>query len=504
VQVVVRLTPKTEAVLEPAFTLLLADGRARRGGAFAASVIIHFVLIVVASLVKYATYVVPDGVPRHTDHIVFFQFTAPKPQANLIPPKVLAPQVVERAVAAAQEAASPSASAPPARRFEAPVVTARRVETQQILLQPDADVPAIPKDIVVPSMVLLNRALNQRTFVQPPKRERAILPAQPAILDMPVQMLGDQAVLVTSNKLPLDRMPALPAPRGTPVAISGDKHTATPPESISTGLGSDPVSIISVPTQALPLAESIAIPKIQMAGSGGAIAAGPGGLARTPSPGAAPNGRTDSGTGTGSGNVKSATGSGEGTTPRAASNSRAGSGDGTGAGPGGPGNGDASIATDPPFVKLVRTPAKDFVVTQTNSFIPGTAGLLTGRPVYTVYVGVGQGRDWILQYCLPPDGTAVVRNSNVVQAGSATPVSTPYALVIFRPPVQFKAGFRYAFVHGTINVSGRLENARMVGPPALGDPQMVLRALQQWSFQPASKDGISVAVEVLICIPNAA
>jgi hypothetical protein len=43
-----------------------------------------------------------------------------------------------------------------------------------------------------------------------------------------------------------------------------------------------------------------------------------------------------------------------------------------------------------------------------------------------------------------------------------------------------------------------------VGPPALGDPQMVLRALQQWSFQPASKDGITVAVEVLICIPNAA
>ena len=51
--------------------------------------------------------------------------------------------------------------------------------------------------------------------------------------------------------------------------------------------------------------------------------------------------------------------------------------------------------------------------------------MLSGRPVYTVYVPVGTGKGWVLQYCLPKSEESRAETSKVVQMGTVTPVSAP-------------------------------------------------------------------------------
>jgi hypothetical protein len=153
----------------------------------------------------------------------------------------------------------------------------------------------------------------------------------------------------------------------------------------------------------------------------------------------------------------------------------------------------------------IRRQWLDVVITQSNSYIPGSANLLTGRPVYTVYVPVDSGKEWVMQYCIPAgsgDGRAAARNGNVLQLGSVSPLIAPYAFAIFRPAVRLKPGVRYAFLHGFINVAGRFADLKEVGDVNLDNGEAVVRAVKGWEFEPASKDGVPVGVEVLICIPR--
>jgi hypothetical protein len=43
----------------------------------------------------------------------------------------------------------------------------------------------------------------------------------------------------------------------------------------------------------------------------------------------------------------------------------------------------------------------------------------------------------------------------------------------------------------------------MVFPADLKQKDLLMRSLQQWTFRPASRDGVAADVEVLLIIPNA-
>jgi hypothetical protein len=146
----------------------------------------------------------------------------------------------------------------------------------------------------------------------------------------------------------------------------------------------------------------------------------------------------------------------------------------------------------------------EVAIVQSSAPIPGSAGLLKGRPVYSVYVPVGTSKEWILQYCLPADDTHAAARSQIVQLGNVTPITGPYAFSIIGPLVQFRAGVRYAFIHGYVNVSGRFEQLAEAGDQVIENIDTVLESLAQWEFRPATKDGVPAVVEILLCIPNAA
>jgi hypothetical protein len=252
------------------------------------------------------------------------------------------------------------------------------------------------------------------------------------------------------------------------------------------------------------------------AGRGAGSAAAGIGSGRGPESGSGTSGGTGSGSGngrSGAGAVVAGNGSGSGASGAGGNGlghaSGPGTGDrGSGAGGGngtGGGNGNAASASRTASARIVRPIDGNYeiAIVQSSGSIPGSSGLLNGRPVYSVYIQVGDGKEWILQYCLPPADPSRTARSQVVQLGTVTPLSAPYAFVIIRPNVRFRGGARYGFVHAFVNAEGRFDRMTEVGQPAIENIDVVLESLQQWEFRPAAKDGAPALVEVLLCIPNA-
>jgi hypothetical protein len=154
-------------------------------------------------------------------------------------------------------------------------------------------------------------------------------------------------------------------------------------------------------------------------------------------------------------------------------------------------------------VVLPRDGKYDVVITQNAGIVASTASFLSARPVYSVYVRVGQKGDWILQYCFPvSQQQPPPRRSSVVQLSKAAPLAGPYAFLLLRPSVTFKQASPYAYIHGIINAEGRFEKLQEVGGHFIENVADVLDALAGWEFRPATRDGQPTAVEVLLCIPN--
>jgi hypothetical protein len=126
---------------------------------------------------------------------------------------------------------------------------------------------------------------------------------------------------------------------------------------------------------------------------------------------------------------------------------------------------------------------------------PESAGALSGKIIYTVYLAVGMHKKWILQYCLPKaaEGTG--------PRGSATPIDAPWPFLMFRPQ-EFTGSSDYVIVHGMINTEGRFDQLAMVFPDEFEQKDLLIKSLKLWSFRPASRDRQPTEVEVLLIIPT--
>jgi hypothetical protein len=69
--------------------------------------------------------------------------------------------------------------------------------------------------------------------------------------------------------------------------------------------------------------------------------------------------------------------------------------------------------------------------------------------------------------------------------------------------MKARPGVPYVVVHGFLEVSGRLENLRVLGAGGAEEAPSLLPVLQQWELRPATQDGRAVRVEVLLAIPVA-
>jgi len=126
---------------------------------------------------------------------------------------------------------------------------------------------------------------------------------------------------------------------------------------------------------------------------------------------------------------------------------------------------------------------------------PETVNLWGGRLVYTVYLHLGRGKAWILQYSLPANSAAAVVNAVRPEA--------PWPYDVVQPHLDASDYTTDAvMVHGFVNLSGRFERLNVVFPTQFAATKFVLNALQQWQFRPARQNGQLAQVEVLLIIPE--
>lgn len=179
-------------------------------------------------------------------------------------------------------------------------------------------------------------------------------------------------------------------------------------------------------------------------------------------------------------------------------------------GPGGSGGDGLGLAVPPGFtgapLRMIH-PSNgvfDIVVVQSSAIgaLPDGADMLSGRPIYTVYLQVGAPKEWILQYCIP-NAAGPMQAGNIVELGNPEPVRAPYPMVTVRPPQDWRHGADYMLVHGFLDASGRFRDLQVLPGHEAGDAMAsaLLQFLGYWEFRPAVLDGRPVTVEVILAVP---
>ncbi len=146
----------------------------------------------------------------------------------------------------------------------------------------------------------------------------------------------------------------------------------------------------------------------------------------------------------------------------------------------------------------------DVVVAQSSAdpAFAESAGVLSGQPVYTVYLQVGAPRAWVLQYCIPREAAEAPKVvGGAVNIGAPTPVKAPFPLVTLLPPITMLPRNGYIIVHGSLDTQGQFKGLEVVRVPNGKMKDLILPDLTKWQFRPAVRDGAPIAVEVLLAIP---
>jgi hypothetical protein len=125
---------------------------------------------------------------------------------------------------------------------------------------------------------------------------------------------------------------------------------------------------------------------------------------------------------------------------------------------------------------------------------PETAELWNGRLAATVYVRVGKGKSWILQYASIHDGDA---------ASSGGKLEAPWPYEIVLPNIDPRDLDSDALiVHGFVSSDGHFEKLRVAFPPQFVQEPMLVNVLSQWQFRPGVQNGQNTRVEILLIIPE--
>lgn len=411
--------------------------------------------------------------------------------------------------AAAPDPAAPPAPAPAPKAF-IPPNTPKNLISDATLIQPlfPPDLPAVVPQL--PSFRVWTAPLQApkipKPFVAPGRRnpappEQTQAPPPPPTLE-----------LIHADPVPSNLKSALVLPPTPPIVLDSrppqTNLAQTPPSPVG-----DPVNILSLNDRPVPATDKLVVPPGNLAGRlGDETGFGPGGTTNAPGNSAAARPAESTGgssSGSGMPNAKS-----EGADRGATRGSPEGAA-GNGAAAAGPHPGDVAILgaggrssparNAPGYGVITRQPNGNFdaVVIQSSSLdqFPESKGLLSGRPIYTVYISVGTAKEWALYFCVPGEKTASAAQKNVVELGPATPVQAPYPTRLMRPQVTVPAYYKYVLIHGYVNATGRFERLHVVKPIQPETDDAIVASLSGWEFRAATRDGVKVAVEFLLSIP---
>lgn len=145
----------------------------------------------------------------------------------------------------------------------------------------------------------------------------------------------------------------------------------------------------------------------------------------------------------------------------------------------------------------------DVVIVESSSgaTIPEAERLLTGHPIQTVFLTLGTDQDWILQYCLPGDGSGTGQEGMVVTLRGVPKLEPPFIQQAVVPARRAVEAALPALFHGVLGVNGRFARLRPIVDAAHQPMPELLPYLEQWQFRPVKLDGTPTEVEILLLIP---
>lgn len=403
------------------------------------------------------------------------------------------------------------------RRFELPSAVPRS-ESPQTVLQPQfAHTPRPPRDIQLPEVFFWAPQTELPRFAKPFLMPgHSATPTRPRVLDAPPRLeapvaepvsMQVPAIPESSNALRLLAAPALPI------------RTAETDSAPRTGVSAepaagDPTTVLSLALNPEALREFLSVPPGNQVGRLPATGGKDPSAFSASRSGGGTGGTGGVGAGSGSADAEIVSGREVGEPlPAAADRQSPATGvpaadrepavarDGV---PSATGLRAAAI-TAAAVTTIVHPPDGVFdIVVQSSGVegLPESAGVLSGKPVYSVYVRTGDSRDWILQYCIPAgEDQATQVSGPVVRLGTPSPLSAPYPRVTMRPPVRRRKG-GYLVVHGMVTAEGRFQDLRVLGAVESWEADAVIAVLGGWEFRPASRDRVSIRVETLLAIPT--
>jgi hypothetical protein len=447
---------------------------------------------------------------------------APTPEPAATPAETPAPAPIPEQVRALRQQA---------RAFIPPEVRPKPTATQT-LIQPLSPPDLVPPPTPLPNFRVLTDVSQMRKIPKDfhaPGRRTPPTPAQAPQLTAPSMVLvpvapapvGDPLAVLAINDRPAPFTDKVVVPPGNiaqpplestgPAGVSGNAPAANA-ASNGSGRGGATAGAGNANTGSVPGNGRAAVG----AGSGSALVGGAadgnpvavvggnGGTAGTASPGSTGSG--DAGAGAGNSSASGAGNSGSGNATIAGIGTGTGLGTSAGAGTGATtGTGTGAGRTTPGAPTINRPPAGRFdaVVVQSSPVdqYPESRGLLSGRPIYSVYIPMNTARDWTLFFCIPGEKTQSGNGPVVVIGAMGAPILAPYPTKLVKPMITLPSYERYVLVHGLVNKEGKFESLRLVRSIKPETDQALLAALATWEFRAATRDGVAVVVEFLLSIP---
>ncbi|MGO9095427.1 MAG: hypothetical protein ACLQGV_09400 [Bryobacteraceae bacterium] len=389
------------------------------------------------------------------------------------------------------------------RRFELPPLP-RHADSDQSIVQPNSSAE-LARDLRLPEVFFWSPPAAPQPVAEPYVLPGyAVPPSETRRLDAPPSLDLPSLGLVSPSTLqPLERA-ALAIPHsGMPIRTIFSDEPSQPPSASADSTPGEPTNLLSISSDPVPLREFLSIPPGSQVGrtpasgaeardwsGGGANGGGAGGDQD------ARSGSAASASATASHPDSPASAAGKPDQPAQTASSSA-----AGAPP--PGGSPARSAA----VEATRMahPAGGVfdVVVQSGGLegFPESGGVLSGKPVYTVYLQVGAPTEWILQYCIPAEDAENYQiNGSVVTLAAPPQLAAPFPLTTFRPPPHHRSG-GYLMAHGFIGANGRFQDLGILGKGDASESAQAIAVLEQWEFRPASQNGAPVRVEILLAIP---
>lgn len=508
----------------------------------------HMVFFLALSMLgEYASWLESEREDLSAYRVEYIRLRVPDPLYYRVSAAKPRPPAAKRRAETAQQASSSPAGGmrgpQQARRFQLPPVlelpgTPELSKADAVILQPDIRIhpPAAPgpvpslafwaRQVTAPPKPLKRLRLPGRTEQAAP---RANLSAPPVLA-----VSNREAAIADINIGAAASRPsaALPVPPSATVPIRMRDHVSEARTGPVDPIEGDATNVIALSAEAMPANRVVAVQQgvvVRAAGgSGGAGGFAPGGDRTANDPGTSPDGRAEKqqaqaaannangGNRQGNGSPVRPSGS---DSARNVPDSRPENGRPPSSGPVAAQSGRPPVAVvvapesapgsvhppdAVPVTRIKHPPSGifDVVIMQSSAGdeVPEAEGVLTGSPVYTVYLVVGGDKEWRMQFCL--SGRAPVKTGtyqvNAEETGALTPpypVSTvvPNSVLTLERP-------RYSILHGLLTAAGKLRNMVLVESHNAAIAQ-VIPLLDQWQFRPAMRDGQPVEVEVLLAIP---